>query len=153
MAVFDGGPTGNKAVETPLVVFGLLPIWTLLTVKVTVHVSTAGAVGILIPVKLIAVWPAISTVEPLQPTFPPTTAVWPISADILLKISLKVALVCAIPVGLLSFKVTVACCPSATNAGAIALVIVIRPTPSPAVFDGGPAVGVCMDVKPLAVLR
>ena len=153
LAVFDGGPAGSNAEDTPLVVFGLVPTCTLLTVNVTVQVSIAGVAGILIPEKLMDAWPAVSTAAPLQPAFPPTVAVCPTSTDIFARASLKAAFVCATPVGLLSLRVIVACRPGVTTAGEIALLMVIRPTPKPAVLEGGPASGVWVVVAPPEVFK
>lgn len=89
-AELEGGPTGNNVVDTPLVVFGFVPICTLLTVKVRVQ----PAAGIVSPVKLSEVCPAVSAVgvRPVQPA-PVTVTVWPTLTCMLTSVSEKLALV------------------------------------------------------------
>ena len=90
---------GVCVVVTPEVVFGLPPVWLLVTLKVTVQLPDAG---ILMPVKLNAVWPAVNDegVVPVQvpPTAPATALMFasvsvnapPVSAVALLFVSVRV---------------------------------------------------------------
>ena len=90
---------GVCVVVTPDVVFGLPPVWLLVTLKVTVQLPDAG---IPMPVKLNAVWPAVNDegVVPVQvpPTAPATALIFvsvsvnapPVSADALLLVSVRV---------------------------------------------------------------
>jgi hypothetical protein len=91
---------GVCVVVTPEVLFGWPPAVLLVTLKVTVQLLLAG---IVIPVKLSAVWPAdnVAGVVPVQ--VPPTA---PATALILTRVSVKAPPVRIVALLLASVKVT-----------------------------------------------
>jgi hypothetical protein len=105
-------------VVTPDVVFGCTPMELLVTEKMTVQLPFAG---IEIPVKANAVAPAAKVLG-VVPAQVPVTA--PPAALILASVSLKAALVSALPLLLLNVSVTVELVPTWIDAGANPLAIV-----------------------------
>jgi hypothetical protein len=138
---------GVCVVVTPDVVFGWGPTVLLVTLKVTVQLL---APGILIPVKLSAVAPAIN-VDGVVPVQVPPTA--PATALMLTRVSLSAPAVNAEALLLDSVKVTTELPPDAIDVGLKALAIVGEATTVKfAVLLTAPAVVVWVVVTPEVVL-
>src|SRR5689334_9089814 len=93
LSVFEPGPCGSAFVVTPLAALGSVPITLLVITTVTVQ----PAAGMLIPVKLRLVWPAVSAEGVVPVQVPPT--VWLAEIDMFTIVSRKAPPVCATPVG------------------------------------------------------
>lgn len=147
VAVLETGPAGRSAVETPVEVALLCtPALELVTVSVTVQPE----VGMLSPLKLSAVWPAVRAGAPeAQVQVPP--ALWFAATCMPARVSLKAPALCATPVGLVSVKVRVELPPLLMVAGENASATVTTPTPR-AALALGLAVGVWVEVAPPLVV-
>ena len=143
-----GALGGAWSVVTAEVVFGKVPATSLVMTTVTVQVLLAGMV---MPVKLSAVWPAVKLLV-LAPTQVPAAA--PTALMLMLtSVSVKLALVSAMPLVLPKTNVMVEVPSAAIVVGRKALVMVgaTAVTVRLAVFDTAPASGVWVVVTPLVV--
>jgi len=147
VAVLLAAPAvGVCVVFTPEVTLGSEPTVVLVTLNVTVQLLLAGMV---IPVKLSAVTPAVK-VDGVVPTHVPPTA--PPTALIFASVSVKAPPVSAAVSVFFKVSVTVEAPPGAIDVGLNALAMVAAPTSRIAVLLAVPAVGVCVVVTPEVVL-
>ena len=124
------------------------PAVELVTLKVTVQLLLAG---IVIPLKLSAVAPAVNVFGAVPTQVPPTA---PPSAAIFVSVSANAPPVSAVALVFFKVRVTVEEPPDAMDVGLNALVIVgAARTVSVAVLLAVPAVGVCVVFTPDVVLR
>ncbi len=145
--LLEAPAVGVCVVVTPEVVFGCAPAVVLVTLNVTVQVPLAGMV---IPVKLSAVAPAVKVLGVMPAHVPPTA---PPEAFILDSASVNAPPVRAVALVFLRVRVTVDCPPEAIEIGLKALAIVgAARTVTVAVLLAVPAVGVCVVFTPEVVL-
>ena len=137
---------GVCVVVTPEVVLGSDPTVVLVTLNVTVQLPLAGMV---IPVKLSAVAPALKVAGVVPTQVPPTA---PPTALIFDSVSVNAPPVSAVVLPFFKVSVTVEEPPDAIDVGLNAFAMVGKPTPSVAVLLAAPAVGVCVLVTPEVVL-
>ena len=109
---------GVCVVVTPDVLFGFPPVWLLVTLKVTVQLPDAG---MLIPVKLNAVWPAVNDEGAVPVQVPPTA---PATALIFTSVSVNAPPVSAVPLEFDSVRVTTEFPPETIEVGLNALAMV-----------------------------
>ena len=119
VAVFDTGPTGAWALETPEVVLLCVPGRSLVTTTVTVHEPLAGTVRL---ESVSAVWPAAKALPAAPAQVPPAAPAAAIAMFV--SVSVKPAEVSAMPLVLASVKVIVDVPSASIVDGAKALAIV-----------------------------
>src|SRR5579871_575011 len=145
-ALLAAPAVGVCVVVTPDVVLGCEPTVELATLKVTVQ----PLVGIVIPLKLRAVAPAVNVFGVVPTQVPPTA---PPEALMFVRVSVKAAPVKDEVLAFLRVRVTVDFPPGAIAVGLNALVMEgAASTVSVALLLAAPAVGVCVVLTPEVVL-
>ena len=120
LAIFEPGPAvGTSVVVTPLVLFGWVPTVLEVTTTVTVQLLLAGMV---IPLRIKLVWPFARLLPP-APTQVPLALCPPLMA-MLVRLSVKLALVITTLFGLFNVKVIVEVPPAVIGLGTKALAMV-----------------------------
>src|SRR5579871_727484 len=140
---------GVCVVLTPEVVLGCAPAVVLVTLKVTVQLPFAG---MLMPVKLSAVAPAVNDAGVVPVQVPPTA---PPEALTCARVSVNAPPVSAVELVLVRVRVTIEVDPEEIDAGLKALAIVGAASPVTvrlAVLLAAPVVGVCVVFTPEVVL-
>ncbi len=148
LAVLLAAPAvGVWVVVTPEVVLGLTPVVVLVTLNVTVQLLLAG---IVIPLKLSAVAPAVNDAGVVPTQVPPTA---PPTALIFASVSVNAPPVRSVLLLLAKVSVTVEDPPDEIDVGLKAFAMVgVASTVRLAVLLAAPAVGVCVVVTPEVVL-